>query len=99
MERDWPGFDQAVADQRRITHSLELGMVNAAGVRTDGFDRHVFKRLEVVFSFRDNQLSRLGTYQADISGRLQALGRFKQLARRLRKERPGSTLGSLDKLR
>ena len=99
MNRDWSGFDQAVADQRRITHSLELGMAQAAALRTDAFDRHVFKRQKVVFAFRDNQLSRLTTYQADISGRLQSLGRFKQLARRLGKERPGSALGNLDKLR
>lgn len=99
MNRDWAGFDQAVADQRRITHSLELGMAQAASQRTEAFDKHVFKRLEVVFGFRENQLSRLGTYQGELSERLQSLGRFKQLARRLRKDRPGSALGSLDKLR
>ena len=99
MRRDWTGFDQAVADQRRITHSLELAMAQAGPARTDAFDKHVFKRLEVVFRFRDNQLERLGAYQQDLSGRLQSLGRFKQLARRLQKERSGPALGSLDKLR
>lgn len=99
MNRDWVSFDQAMADQRRVTHSIEVQMAQARAERTPAFDQGVFKRLHVVLKFRETQMSRLGKYQGDISERLQSLGRFKQLARRLQKQRPASVLGSLDKLR
>ena len=79
--RDWVRMDAAIAESRRSMHQLENAMADATSVRTADFDRHVFGRLQRIFSVRDEQMKRLATIHEEIGENLRATSRWKGYAR------------------
>ena len=80
-ERDWKRLGAALADSRRVTHSVENAMDDAMPYRTEEFDTAVFARLRQIYAYREERMVTLQGVHDDIGDRLRQLSRWKGYAR------------------
>lgn len=80
-ERDWNRLGTALADSRRVTHSMQNAMDGAVAHRTAEFDEAAFARLRQIFAYRQERMDRLQTIHDEIGERLRQLSRWKTYAR------------------
>jgi len=96
--KDWDAFAVAMAESRRVTHALENAMDAAAPVRDAAYDASVFERARRVYAIRENQLSRLKTYNAAVAEKLGRIATLKRFAKSVGAKNAPSRLASLDHL-
>ncbi len=80
-ERNWTRLGVALADSRRVTHSLHNGMNDAVAHRTLDFDDAVFARVRYVYAYRQQRMQKLQAIHDRIGERLRQLSRWKTYAR------------------
>ncbi len=80
-ERNWDRLGAALADSRRVTHSVQNAMGDATPYRTAEFDKAVFARLQQIYAYRQERMDALQQIHDDIGERLRQLSRWKGYAR------------------
>jgi len=80
-ERNWERLGTALADSRRVTHSMQNAMGDAIAYRTAEFDKAAFARLQQIFAYRQERMDKLQAIHEDIGDRLRQLSRWKTYAR------------------
>lgn len=80
-ERNWDRLGAALADSRRVTHSVQNAMGDAMSYRTAEFDRAAFARLQEIYAYRQERMDKLQAIHEDIGERLRQLSRWKTYAR------------------
>ena len=80
-QRDWERLGTALADSRRVTHSVQNAMDDSARYRTAEFDEAVFARLQQIYAYREERMVTLQRIHDDIGDRLRQLSRWKGYAR------------------
>jgi hypothetical protein len=80
-ERDWNRLGAALADSRRVTHSMMNAMADAAPYRTPDFDKAAFERLQQIYTYRQQRMDTLQAIHDEIGGKLRQLSRWKGYAR------------------
>jgi hypothetical protein len=78
---EWRRMDAAIAASRRKMHEFENAMAEAKPLRTADFDRHIYARLQKIYSVRTGQMERLQVQHNEIGGRLRTLSRWKEYSR------------------
>jgi hypothetical protein len=91
---DWNGVANALRSSRRTTHAFLNAMEASAPYRDEPFDKSINARMRRVFDIREDQLTRLETFNTDIGERLTTLSRFKAYASSIGSKRaPARTAG------
>jgi hypothetical protein len=80
-DHDWERLGAALADSRRITHSVSNAMGDATPYRTAEFDTAVFLRLQQIYAYRQERMNMLQQIHDEIGDRLRQLSRWKGYAR------------------
>ena len=80
-ERNWDRLAGALADSRRVTHSVQNAMGDATPFRTAEFDKAAFGRLQQIFAYRQERMDTLQAIHDDIGERLRQISRWKVYAR------------------
>lgn len=80
-ERNWDRLGTALADSRRVTHSVQNGMDEATPYRTEEFDKAAFGRLAQIYAYRQERMDRLQAIHNEIGDRLRQISRWKVYAR------------------
>lgn len=80
-ERDWDRLGAALADSRRVTHSMQNAMGDAVEYRTPEFDEAAFARLRQIYAYRQERMDRLQAIHDETGERLRQLSRWKTYAR------------------
>ncbi len=80
VERRWDDVDAAFGTQASMTH--ELAALFATTPETSPqLDAKVAQRIDGILKYRDDQLRRLRSYNAEVASRLDAIGRVNALSR------------------
>ena len=66
--RDWNRLGAALANSRRVTHSLQNVMAEASPYRTPEFDKAAFARLHQIYAYRQERMDTLQAIHDDIGG-------------------------------
>ncbi len=98
-ERNWHRLGVALADSRRVTHSVQNAMAEATSYRTAEFDKAAFARLQQIYAYRQERMVRLQTIHDDIGDRLRQLSRWKTYARSITIGEPPRRSAGLDSRR
>ena len=80
-ERNWDRLGAALADSRRVTHSMQNAMGDATPYRTAEFDKAAFARLQQIYAYRQERMEVLKQAHEEIGDRLRQLSRWKEYAR------------------
>lgn len=80
-ERNWDRLGAALADSRRVTHSMQNAMGDATPYRTAEFDKAAFARLQQIYAYRQERMEMLRQTHEAIGDRLRQLSRWKEYAR------------------
>jgi len=96
--KDWDAFAAAMAESRRVTHALQNAMDAATPARDGAYDASIFERARRVHAIRENQLSRLKTYNAAVAEKLGQIAKLKRFAKSVGAKNAPSRLASLDRL-
>lgn len=78
---DWRGFERLLSEMGRARHLVMNAWEAAQPERTAEFDQEIAARVRRVLEYREYQLKRLESYNADTGGRLKLISRWKAYAR------------------
>ena len=71
-------IDQAVADQRRLTHELTNLIEADSALREGDVGDHIARRLRHIQLVREEQIKHLRAYRAAIGSRLRTIAKYKE---------------------
>jgi hypothetical protein len=94
---DWNAVGGALRSTRRSMHAFLNAMDASSEHRDEAFDKVINKRMRRVYDVREDQLTRLRTFNAEIGGRLQTLSKWKRFAGSIGSKRAPSRSAGLDR--
>jgi hypothetical protein len=78
---DWHGFARLLSEMSRARHLVMNAWEAAQPERTPEFDQEIAARVRRVLEYREWQLKRVESYNAETGDRLQLISRWKAYAR------------------